>query len=269
MKYYLRFLFIAAFWGILNFIFTMHGDSMAFSSIVLDGGFGNTVLVISDAGNFFLWYFPLLFFHVFFGTYIYRHFCSACIYFFSRCCNRTLWFLKECGILYVFSLLYLVILIVSGTLTVKLQTTVTFDKESFVILVYYLLIHSLFLFFTTLCINLLAILISSSDGFIYVEGILLFCIATFFVTGQEYYHSMPAASSHQGLIKWNPISHIIFSIHSSSIASVDKLINRNGLDFDLNTSIAVYAILILFAVIGGVIAVNKYNFMDSNQENGG
>lgn len=269
MKYYLRFLFVAFFWGILNSISMSYGDHTTFSSIVLNEGFGNTVLVISDAGNFFLWYFPLLFFHVFFGTYIYRHFCSACIYFFSRCCSRTQWFLKECGILYVFSLLYVVILIVSGTLVVGLQTNVTFDKESWVILVYYLLIHSLFLFFTTLCINLISILISNSNGFIYVEGILLFCIATFFVVGQEYYHSMPADSPHQGLIQWNPISHIIFSIHSSSMESVNKLINRNGLDFDLNISVALFAILILFAIIGGVIAVNKYNFMDSNQENGG
>ncbi len=269
MKYYLRFLFFAAFWGILNSVFAGNADSTAFSSIVLDVGFGNTVLVISDAGNFFLWYFPLLFFHVFFGTYIYRHFCSASIYFFSRCCNRTLWFLKECGILYAFSLLYLIILITSGTLAVKLQTTVTFDKESWIILAYYLIIHSLFMFFTTLCINLIAILVSSSDGFIYVEGILIFCIATFFVVGEKYYHSVPTASSHLGLIKWNPISHIIFSIHSSSIVSVDKLINKNGLDFDLNVSVAVFSLLVLFAVIGGVIAVNKYNFMDINQENGG
>jgi hypothetical protein len=163
----------------------------------------------------------------------------------------------------------LAILITSGTLAVKLQTTVTFDKESWIILAYYLIIHSLFLFFTTLCINLIAILVSSSDGFIYVEGILIFSIATFFVVGEKYYHSVPTASSPLGLIKWNPISHIIFSIHSSSIASVDKLINKNGLDFDLNVSVAVYLILVLIAIIGGVIAVNKHNFMDSNLENGG
>lgn len=266
MRYYLKFMICAAFFGILNLLTYNNLDNGV--QVILLWCFGNTKLLMAEAGNFMMFYFPALFFHVFFGTYIYKHFCSGAIYYFSRCENSSKWFFKECMKLYLYVAGYLCILISSSMICAVITSHIKIHNDIIPIFLYYFLIHSLFLFFTTLCINIVSIIISNSNGFIYIEGVILFCVATFFILGEKMFPEGIVSQDKMPVIIFNPISHIIFSVHSSHVNIINEEINIYNIDFELKNSIILFFILSVIIVIVGRIAVNKHNFIIENFENG-
>lgn len=267
MKYYLKFMICAVFFGILNLLAYSNLDNAI--QVILLWCFGNTKLLMAEAGNFMIFYFPILFFHVFFGTYIYKHFCSGAIYYFSRCENISKWFFKECIKLYLYVTGYLCILISSSMICAIITSHIKIHTDVIPVFLYYLLIHSLFLFFTTLCINILSIIISNSNGFIYIEVIIFFCIATFFILGEKVFPEGIVPQDKMPVIILNPISHIIFSVHSSYVNAINTEINIYNIDFELNNSIVLLLILSIIIVIVGRIALDRHSFITENFENGG
>lgn len=258
----------AIFFGVLNTI--IYGSGMQTDmQVFLMLSFGRTSLLMGDAANFISGYFPIFFFHVFFGTCIYKHFCSGSVYYFSRCKNLTRWFVKECGRLYLYVLGYLSILIASSMLCALAVWHIRLSTDALIGFAYYFAIHSLFLFFTTLAINVVSIFISDSKGFVYIEGALFFCIATFFVAGEKMFPNSVIAPDKMWILEINPISYLVFSVHSSRISALDEAINLYGMNFELNTSVVLFLLLSVITVIIGRFAVEGHNFINTNSENGG
>lgn len=102
-------------------------------------------------------------FEIYFGTVLYRHFCTASIYVFSRYPKRLKWYFNELlttgGIAFLYQSLLLVTVIFIATLRYQLQI----DTAGIILLVYHLLLHMLWLYFITLCVNLLAIRLGYSS----------------------------------------------------------------------------------------------------------
>lgn len=268
MKYYMKFMLCAVAFGILNTL--IYGENMhTAEQVFLLWGFGQTSLLMAEAPIFISAYFPMLFFNVFWGTYIYKHFCSGSVYYFSRCKNITKWYMKECLHLYLYTLGYLGVLIASGMICALAVWHITLSASAMAGFIYYFAIHSLFLFSVTLCINIVSIWISDSNGFVYVEGAILFLIATFFFVGENAFPEDIVTPDKMWIIKVNPISHIIFSMHSSSIPALNEAINMYGVDFELNHSVALLLLLSVITVIAGRFSVERHNFINTNLENGG
>ncbi len=261
MKQYIRILICAAVFGIINALFIQHNIAINLSSFILYFGFGETSLILGYASNFMEMFFPYLFFHVFVGTYLYRHFCSASIYYFSRCCNRNKWYISEAVKMLMLSFSYVAVLLGFGILTTSINCRLTFDISAIGILIYYIVIFTLFLFSTTLCINNLSILFHRSTGFVVVESILVFFISTLFLTGEKVMNSDPSLPQYRWLIVGNPIAYLILSFHSSAINSIDSIINTNGMIFDINYSVLLFAIISIIVVATGFRAVNKHDFL--------
>ncbi len=270
MKHYAKFLLVAFFTGFFCVInCAKNGTIKELSDIILLFGFYNVNYYPQYIMEITYWFIPLLLFQIIYGTYIYRHFCCASIYFFSRCCNRTVWFLKEMLVLYLFAVVYLFVLIFSGFMAANLFTPVKIGQVSILLLGYYLLIHSLFLLFTTLLINILAILFTSNVSFMIVEGISLFGVAAFCLMGNYFVTQDEFLPQYTWMLKLNPIAHLIFSVHGSSIERLNCLINVNGISFDLNLSVFVYLAGIVIVMISGCFIVNYHDFLNVNQEIGG
>lgn len=210
-------------------------------------------------------YMPLLIFQVIFATYIYKHFCSASVYFFSRNINRIKWFLEESGKLYIHTVLYLIVFNLVGIIVTSLFIKVTIDKGVLLLIVYYILIHSLYLFFSTLAINIVAIISSSEIGFIVVEGIALLQMGMYLMLGKRIQDDI-IEGINLFMLKSNIIANLIFPVHSSHIQSVNKFINEKGIDFDLNFSIIYYFILSMIIIIVGAYIVKKKEFIVNNKE---
>ena len=182
MKYYFRFLIVPLLLGAVSFLlYAARLPEVPATTVLLNTAFQNTHLMPDDIPEILTRFLPLLLFQIFYGTMIYRHFCTASIYYFSRKTKRVRWFLPECGILFLYALAYSAVLLFSGIGIVAAFGKLRWDPGFLPLMVYYLLIYSLFLFFTTLAINILSILVTGSAAFIIVEAVNLICIAVYSV----------------------------------------------------------------------------------------
>ena len=211
------------------------------------------------------WYMPLLFFQIIYGIYIYRHFCSASIYFFSRNINRKKWFLTESFKLYGCTLLYLISMLITGIIVKAFYYDIIWNVEGFIILLYHICIHSLYLFAITLGTNVIAIRFGSSVGFISIMSVNIFFISLYASLGEIISEDI-LYTEYSWLLKINPFAHLIFKVHSSEIDSVDNIINKYGMSFDLNYSILLFGIISIAFLILGCIMCEKHEFIKNNIE---
>lgn len=261
---------VAFLWGLFQslFAFNVSGKIM-FSDIILMNNFLKVSFILVSIIDMSIKLLPFILFQILFGTYIYQHYCTASVYFFSRFQNRVQWFLKECLVLYGLALVYPIVIILSATAFISMVNGVTFDKTSFILLLYYGLLHSLWLFLTALLMNILAIKLDSSNGFIVVASIQLICVATLMLWDKVWPlvdHSN--VEMHALFLKFNPISHLILSWHSSPLAAISEQMNTLNIDFSLNTSVIIYLFISLVVVFVGCIIVKTQELISLNREGG-
>ncbi len=255
MKYYLRFLGIAVCCGVFCMLELAVNNDNGFqvSEIILRFAMQHVKNYRQYLPELTFWFTPLLFFQIFFGTYIYRHFSVASIYFFSRCRKRTSWFLKESLQLYLFTIFYLAIMLVAGGFITKIFSEVTIDVKTGKTLFFYLFIYSMYLFAVTLAINLAAILFGSSNGFILVESVNLFMIAIYAISGDFLELAEKTLYRiYEYILKTNLFSYLIFYMHKS--------------EKDYFISAFVFFTLSVVFLFCGCIVVNRCNFIESDRE---
>jgi len=271
MRTYFKYFLFSALLGAFCCLFYINqSESVCFSDIILKFSFSEFVIHISYLAIFSAWFLPLLVFQALFGTYIYRHFCSASVYYFSRCGHRVSWFIKEAVSLYPYTIIYLLIMLSTGTIIAGITNHLYFDKASLLILIYYLLVHSLWLYLTTLLINILAIKLSSGGAFIIVAGFQIFCIALFAYWGNNpNFGEYPLQEKYARILQFNPLSHLVIGWHSSRIDIVNEKINALGMQFDLNRSIVLFFLLSIVVISAGCLVVKKQDFIVTNIETGG
>jgi hypothetical protein len=265
VKYYTKFLLCGAICGILlTTAGNVNRGVCDVNSMIMAFGFADVDYYPQYIVDLFFWYMPLMIFQIFYGTYIFRRFCCAGIYFFTRKNNRILWFIKEALKLYMCVLVYIIIMLVAGIIISGIFVPVVWDVNSFVLAMYYIGIHSLFLFATTIALNIISIISSGNVAFIVVEGMCILCgtLYTFMgnYLGEEYIYS------HIWLIKANPIAHLIMSVHSSNITNINSIINYKGLCFDLNYSVVLYAVISFMILLSGCAVVKNYDFSTSDKK---
>lgn len=266
----LKCIILAVFCGVFQAIFYLGmKDDLNFSEIIIMFGFSEVSFILVYIIELSIKLLPILLFQILFGTYIYQHFCTASIYYFSRCQNRVKWFLKECTKLYLLTLIYPLMMVLSGTLVASISNRVIFDKDSFLLLISYVLIHSLWLFITALLINLIAILLDSSIGFTVVVGVQIFYVSTLLLWKDVWpLEDTAHLAKHVLYLKLNLIAHLILSWHSSSVSGVNQWINYLQIDFPLYISIILFLLISLVVVIVGCLVVKRKEWITFSKEGG-
>ena len=212
------------------------------------------------------WFMPLLVFQILYGTYIYQHFCSASVYFFSRNHNRIKWFVKESLHLYERSVAYLGCFLGCGIVVQAVTQGVTADAEGMILCIYYLAIHSLFLFTTTLAVNIISVKFSSSVGFVVVMAVNALGIACYSMFGQIAEDKNWDVTEHVWMMKVNPLAHLVFPVHSSRWQALDEIINVNGFSFDLDMSLSVFLAAAFILTFSGCVICERHEFIINNRE---
>lgn len=285
MKYYLRFLIVPLILGAVNFVLYVSAlPEISATQILLDTAFQNASMMPEALPELLKRYLPLLLFQIFYGTMIYRHFCTASVYYFSRKTKRVQWFLPECGMLFGYAVAYSAVLLFSGIGIIAAFGKLRWDPGFVPLLVYYLVTYSLFLFFTTLAINVLSILLTGNASFLIVEGACVLNIAVYSIL---YPISMEAAGYEappvarpgyeppnflkdwMWAIRPNLIANLNLSLHSEGIRVPEELINKWDLDFGLNGSVLYFFLLSVLVVAAGCLVVSKHSFIEANRETGG
>ena len=126
MKYYLRFLIVPLLLGSVTFVlWGVRYRDLGATFVLLETAFQRVPLDPEGITELLPRYLPLLLFQIFYGTMIYRHFCTASVYFSSRKTNRVKWFLPECAKLWFYAIAYSAVLLFSAIGTVGMTTGVT------------------------------------------------------------------------------------------------------------------------------------------------
>ena len=240
-------------------------DNIKMSEILLANTMSGVEFNPQYISTFSFEYIPIFVFQILFATNIYKHFCSASIYFFSRNANRIKWYLKEVTNIYLNSIIFLTVICISEKLFIYMFTTIKIDDGAVIIAIYYIAIYSIYLLSTTLAINIVSILFGSNIGFAIVQGIVLLSVSIFFILG-NYVKDNFITEKVKFLIKGNLIANLIFPFHSSKINSINNLINIKSIDFDLNYSILYYLIICIVVIVFGGYVVEKYEFIINNKE---
>ena len=143
MKRYFRFLLFPFALGVINHLLSASRAEgvIPASHIILADTFQQASLDLSDLPEILIRFLPLLLFQILYGTMIYRHFCTASVYFFSRKTNRIQWFLPECGKLFLHAMLYSAVLVLSGLGTVAVFGKLNWDEGALPLLAYFLIIY--------------------------------------------------------------------------------------------------------------------------------
>ncbi|SEN56665.1 hypothetical protein SAMN04488134_101372 [Amphibacillus marinus] len=249
--------------------FTMEG-TVNWSDIILHFGFSEIEIIFVYLIELSIRLLPIILFQAFFGTYIYQRFCSASVYYFSRCPNRIRWFLKEASKLYLLAFIYPFLMVLTTIVVVPFIKTIHFDHVAVLIFIYYLLIHSMWLFITTLMINVLSIKFDSGLGFVIVTGLQITSV-TLMLLWEKVWPLVdnPSVAFHSLLLKFNPIAHLILPWHSSKNADINNLINQYNLSFDLNESVLLFLLLSSMALGLGCLIIKQQEWIVLNRESGG
>ncbi|HAH19237.1 MAG TPA: hypothetical protein DCL29_09590 [Eubacterium sp.] len=216
-------------------------------------------------GEFFYRYMPLLIFNIIYGIYIYRHFCCASVYFFSRKNNRIQWFVKEIMDLYIHALLYILMICMTGMMVIFIDDKCFMDYDELIILLYYVIIYSLYLLVTTLAINIVAIVFNSTIGFISVQSVVFFMIAYMMNMGKKL-EVIPVRKRYLLFLKVNPVSNLLFQIHKIKVEDRYKFLLQEGIDIEMRYSIMYFLALVAILIIIGSIVVHKKEFIINDRE---
>ncbi len=113
------------------------------------------------------------------GIELYKHFCVASIYIFSRCVNRQYWYWKKMMILLRDILLFQCLFLTAIIVTTKMRYEIEVDQQGVICLLEHMVIFTLWIYICTIIINILAIKFGSSISFSIVTmtqmvGIVLF-----------------------------------------------------------------------------------------------
>lgn len=249
-------------WGGIQALFFLSlKEEVLLSDIILRFGFSEVSINLVYLIELSIQLLPFFIFQIFFGTVIYQHFCSASIYYFSRCHNRGKWFIKESLKLYGYSIAYPLTMVGIATLIASSTNGILVDQVSLILFFYYLAIHSLWFFITALLMNIFSIRFDSSIGFMVIMGFQLFCVGMLLM-----WENVSLTNQSTFFLKLNPISHLILSWHNSGNPGLNDRINYLNIDLSLHASILYFFILCLLSVGSGLFIVKRQEWITLNKE---
>lgn len=268
MKKYRKILFLAVACGVLCVFSNMsHVKELQLSDIIFRIAFGYAWYDIVYIVPIMALFLPLFLFQILCGSMIYRYFCCASVYYFTRNGNRIKWFLMECGKLYVTTIGFLVVMFLSGTIALSFVSDITIDQDVLWMGGFYFLLHSLFLFSFTLAINVLSIVWNSTAGIVIPVGIQLMSIAFYtMLSGFSNTESGGLSPENAWMIYGNPFAQIVFRIHTIDGKAISSVLGEEAFTFDLRTSVVYMAVVAVSVIVGGCVVVHNHEFITNDKE---
>lgn len=222
-------------------------------------------LSFSELTEFVLRLFPMFIFEMYAGIMLYRHFCTASIYVFSRCPHRMKWYAFEALSLFVSVCLFNILMLAAAVFTSVCRYEVHTDGEGIRLLIYHFLIYSLWTYITALLVNLAAMYFGSSTGYTIVAAVQLIFIMLLNFADFLVRHSGSGATYEQ-LLTWNPIAHLILGWHKGSTAVGDHPPYIQNIS--LNHSAAVFLAIGAAVTFAGALIIKKHDLLVSDIETG-
>ena len=209
---------------------------------------------------------PFFLYQFYGGIQLYRQFCVASVYVFSRTTNRVKWYFTElwglCKGLVVLQMF------LQGTtlLVAALRWEVMWTTEGWVLLGIHVLLFTLWTLTMALGVNLLALIWWSSAGFLVVFALQAGMLAAL-CTGAKLEPADPALGR---LLFLDPISRLVMGWQSGGAFGLEgDLPAEYGHVLTLSGSLLLVALMTVAVVILGLVVIQKKDILVSNLETGG
>lgn len=274
MKHRYQLLFLTALAGGVFLSVTYinpYGGKITLSEAVLQlsGSRGNFALGFSyqELISFTMRLLPAFIFEAYAGILLYRHFCTASIYVFSRYPHRVKWYLGEVfhlsGAVCGFNLL----LLVTAMLTAAIRWELEIDRAGIVLTGYHFLIYSAWAYIMALLVNLSAVYFGSSTAYASMVSIQLVCIVLLGPVDSLIRH-YDGRLSYENFLVWNPAAHLILGWHDSSVEIVAPILTSSYLQSDLNDTLILFLLLGIFITFIGALIIKNHDLLVSDLETG-
>lgn len=274
MKHRYQLLFLTALAGgvFLSVMYiNPYGGKTTLSEAVLQlsGSRGNFVLGFSyqELISFTMRLLPAFIFEAYAGIMLYRHFCTASIYVFSRYPHRVKWYLGEvfhlsgavCG--------FHLILLVTAMLTAAIRWELEIDSAGIVLIGYHFLIYSTWAYIMALLVNLSAVYFGSSTAYASMVSIQLICIVLLSPMDSLIRH-YDGRLSYENFLVWNPAAHLVLGWHDSSVEIVAPTLTSSYLQLDLNDTLILFLLLGILITFVGALIIKNHDLLVSDMETG-
>lgn len=236
-----------------------HSMSLSYLVLQLSGGRGDFGLGLnmSEILDFTLRLVPTLVFQAFAGIALYRNYCTASVYIFSRIPNRLRWYGREAGALALQSLAYQGMIMASVVVVAALRWQLMPDGPGWLMAAFHWLIWSLWSYAFTLGVNLLAIRWGSSGGFAALAGLQLVCVSLI-IALKPFEENLTLLST---LKRLNPVTCLILCWQDSRLLGGEQGIW-------LEDSLMLILALAVGAMALGGIFVKQHDLLVSDTEGG-
>lgn len=242
-----------------------HGEKITFSNLVLQlsGSRGDFALGtnLSELLSLTMRMFPNFVFELCVGTELYRHFCTANVYIFSRTPQRLNWYGKELCSIAISALLYQFTLMLSVVCVTSIRYQLEMDLPGLALFLYHFFIYFLWVYSMTLWVNLLSIVLGSDIAFQILVGVQIVLISLLLIIdGLEEQPDLLIL-----YINLNPISRMILGWHSGGeLLSQVLMPPYSGLD--LNISLLYIGSFCAISMVFGAFLIKNHDFLTSNLE---
>ena len=205
---------------------------------------------------------PIWILEMFLGIELYQHFCTASVFVFSRCTDRSQWYWRETLNVALKVFLFHVIFLGFVIATAMMRYEVEIDAAGVIPCGYHLLIYLLWSLAMTVLVNILALKFGSSISFMVVMmiqavGIALFCLGGMFEdrTPQQ-----------EVVLIWNPMAHLVLGWQRSIFPQVmGQPLYEN---FYLEVTLLFLWVLNVVVLILGAVMIKKQDLLVSDCEIG-
>ncbi len=205
---------------------------------------------------------PMFVFEMYLGAELYRFFCTASVYIFSRTPRRLSWYAKENAALLLCGLLYQAAYLAGAVIVTSLRYALVPDSPGGVILLSHLAIYTLWTCAFTLLVNLLSILLGSGSAYLIAAGVQLAGISL--LSALRLVQDDPARMGR--LMGLNPAAHLVLGWHSSADPSVQAALHSPYPGPSLGESVLLTAVLWGTVTIIGAFLVKRRDLLTSNAE---
>ena len=255
--------------GILSFVFINPSDGRILVSeaiLQLSGSSGAFPLTpaFKDLISFTIRMLPDYMFELYIGIELYRHFCTASVYVFSRTPNRSRWYIREVLEVAVAVFGYQIIKIFAAMSVTFLRYQIEPDHFGFFLLVFHIIVYSLWVFTVSLLINLISIKYGSNNAFIWIVGIQIFMTALLELV-QIFESNLTLTKI---FLNVNPIAHLVVGWHTGTIKELKNSLEVTYIRLDFKVTLVTMLAISIFSVIVGMYLVSQHEFLilNANEE---
>ena len=209
---------------------------------------------------------PFFLYKFYGGIQLYRQFCVASVYVFSRTTNRVKWYFTELWGMCKGLLILQVFLQGTTLLVAALRWDVVWTGEGWLLLGVHVLLFTLWTLTMALGVNLLALIWGSSTGFLAVFALQAGMLAAL-CTGAKLESADPALAR---LLVLDPVSRLVLGWQSGGVFGLEGVLPAEyGHVLTLSSSLVLLVLMTAAVVILGLVVIQKKDILVCNLETGG